>query len=223
MTQEIQTSIEVIDHKPQQLARATIFSMEPEAQIEYAAKIATALTNVIEKQKLYTVIQGKKYVRVEAWELLGTFLGVLPRERHVIELPDGSYEAAVDLLRAIDGVVIGGSSAICGIDEKRWSNADKYARRSMAITRAVGKSYRTSFSWIISLAGYQVTPAEEMPIKDESYNETPEQKKILANYAKDCGVTAKEELIELSKSLRGVPMASLQKEAKAFIEIPFKS
>ena len=32
----------------------------------------------------------------------------------------------------------------------------------MAITRATGKAFRLSFSWIMKLAGFQPTPAEEM-------------------------------------------------------------
>jgi hypothetical protein len=32
----------------------------------------------------------------------------------------------------------------------------------MAVTRATGKAYRLAFSWIMNLAGYEVTPAEEM-------------------------------------------------------------
>ena len=32
----------------------------------------------------------------------------------------------------------------------------------MALTRATGKAFRLGFSWIITLAGYEATPAEEM-------------------------------------------------------------
>lgn len=220
---DVQTlpSTEVIDHGPKQLARPSIFNLEPAEQIKYAEKIASVLVDVIEKQGLYTNIQGRKYVKVEGWEVLGTFLGVLPRERLVTELPDGSFEAFVDLIRASDGVVIGGSSAVCGIDEKRWVSADRYARRSMAITRAVGKAYRTSFSWIISLAGYQATPAEEMP-QEEIYAETVEQKKKLADYAKVCGVTEKAELQELSASAlkEKTPMKNLQDKIRRYKEMP---
>lgn len=152
-----------IQHTTNLPTKRSLFDLEPDAQIEYASKIATSLTKVIEKQQLYSVISGRKYVKVEGWELLGTFLGILPRERQITEHADGSFEASFDLIRQSDGTVVGGASAICGMDEKRWGSADRYARRSMAATRAVGKAYRTSFSWIISLAGYAPTPAEEMP------------------------------------------------------------
>jgi hypothetical protein len=37
----------------------------------------------------------------------------------------------------------------------------------MAQTRATGKACRLAFSWIMSLAGYEPTPAEEIPLSDE--------------------------------------------------------
>lgn len=194
-------STEVIETTAVAHRKPSMFDLEPDAQIEYAAKIANSLVKVIEKQHLYTNIQGRKYVKVEGWEVLGTFLGVLPRERHVTELPDGSYEAFVDLVRSSDGIVVGGASAICGVDEKRWSGADRYARRSMAITRAVGKAYRTCFSWIISLAGYEVTPAEEIPAPEEIYAATDKQKRALAKIAGDMGIQEKAALKELSDEM----------------------
>lgn len=149
-------------------SRPSLFDLEPEDQIIKATQIANALCKVIEKQKLFTTIQGKKHVRVDGWELLGTFLGVLPKEVGVTEHPDGSFEARVELVRASNGVTVGGASALCGTDEKRWATADRYARRSMATTRAIGKAYRSSFSWIINLAGYEVTPAEEIPREENT-------------------------------------------------------
>ncbi len=124
---------------------ASIFSSSPSETVRYASELAAALSPIVEKQKMYTVIGGKRHVRVD-----------------VTELPDGSYEARVDLLNK-DGRVVGGASALCGIEEQRWRNADRYARRSMAVTRATAKAYRVAFSWIIQMTGYEVTPAEEMP------------------------------------------------------------
>jgi hypothetical protein len=135
----------------------------PEAVLEQASRIATALARVINDRRLFTDIRGKKYVRVEGWSTLGALLGILPREVSAVPLDDGSYEAVVELVRASDGVVIGRGSAICGMDEPTWAGRDAYARRSMAITRATGKAFRLGFSWIMTLAGYEPTPWEEMP------------------------------------------------------------
>ncbi len=130
--------------------------------IEQASAYAGVLKDVIEKQKLFTPIQGKKYVNVEGWMTLGALLGILPREVSVAQNVDGDYEATVELVRTSDGVVIGRGSAICGADEATWKSRPKFARRSMAITRATGKAFRLGFSWIIKMAGYEGTPAEEM-------------------------------------------------------------
>jgi len=90
-----------------------------------------------------------------------------------VEHDDGSYEATVELIRASDGAVIGRGSAICGMDESTWASRPRYARRSMAITRATGKAFRLGYSWIITLAGYAPTPAEEMTddVVDGNYTE----------------------------------------------------
>lgn len=144
-------------------SRISFFEMEPAQQVAEATKIANVLKDVIKKQGLCQRIGNKDYVKVDAWILLGNFLGVLPREVSNDEHQDGSFEARVDLVRTSNGIVVGGASALCGMDEKKWSGSDKYARRSMAATRAIGKAYRSSFSWIINLAGYEPTPAEEMP------------------------------------------------------------
>lgn len=173
----------------------SFFQMSPKEQVIHATEIATVLSDVIEKQKLYVNIQGKKYVKVEGWQTLGTFLGVIPREKSVHELDDGSFEAYVELVKFSDGLSISGASALCSIHEKRWGHAEAYARRSMAITRATGKAYRTGFAWIVTLAGYQPTPAEEMfeektqiniksahKSKTEIYIGTPEQASYLKEY-----------------------------------------
>lgn len=133
----------------------------PEDMVKRASEVATALAKVVNDQKLYSVISGKKFVRVEGWSTLGSMLGVIPREVSVIE-NDGDYEAVVELVRVTDGAIVGRGSAIVGADEKTWAGRAKYARRSMALTRATGKAYRLGFSWIMNLAGYEPTPAEEM-------------------------------------------------------------
>lgn len=135
----------------------------PTEVVEKATEMANALAKVITDRKLYKVIQDKKYVMVEGWSTLGGMIGVLPREVSVARLEDGGYEAVVELIRTSDGMVVGRASALCGMDETRWAGREEYARRSMAVTRATGKAYRLGFSWIIKLAGFEPTPAEEIP------------------------------------------------------------
>ncbi len=140
-----------------------------------ASSIATQLAAIIERQSLYSTISGRAYVRVEGWSTLGALIGVLPREVATSEQPNGDYEAVVELIRTSDMQVLGRASAIVSADEDRWSSRPRYARRSMAITRATGKAFRLGYAWIMTLAGYEATPAEEM-VEDAGPAPAPAQK-----------------------------------------------
>lgn len=130
--------------------------------LDLGRKIAVVLADIIIKQGLFVNVQNKKHVYVEGWTTMGAMLGVTPREVSSVPLEDGSYEGTVELVRLCDGMVIGRASAVCGA-EVPWNKREKYARKSMATTRATGKAFRLAFSWIMKLAGYEVCPAEEMP------------------------------------------------------------
>ena len=142
----------------------------PEAEIANATKIATVLNDIIDSKKLFSYISGKKHVAVEGWTTLAALRGCTPRERSNELDPDrkGVYVATVELVNA-QGRVIGVASAECGDPDEKdrkgipvWASRPSYARRSMANTRATSKVCRQVFSWIMVLAGYAATPAEEM-------------------------------------------------------------
>jgi hypothetical protein len=224
-------------------AQPNLFALAPRAMVARATEIADVLVDVVEKQRLFSLIQGKKYLKVEAWATLGTLLGVMPKERNVIEHANGDFEAFVDLVSQSTGHVIGGGSALCSGDETRWSKAERYARRSMAITRATGKAFRLSFAWITALAGYESTPAEEMPHDEPRREERPREAQRQSEpaepeqeYYDPQNRSHQDRLIAVLKSkkvneddydkigakLKGEPMnmASIQK-AIADIELPF--
>lgn len=134
----------------------------PADMIVRASEIATVLANVVKDRKLSRNISGREYVYVEGWATMGAMIGILPREVGVIEHDNGDFEATVELIRVSDGAIVGQGSAIVGYEEQTWAKRPRYAKRSMAITRATGKAYRLGFSWIMALAGYAPTPAEEM-------------------------------------------------------------
>jgi hypothetical protein len=156
----------------------TIQASSPQDIVVRATAMAKTLSNIITEQGLFTTISGRKYVHVEGWTTLGAMLGIMPREVEdgITEHENGDYEAVVELIRASDGAVIGRASSIVSTDEKTWANRPRYARRSMAVTRATGKAYRLGFSWIMKLAGYEPTPAEEMPMEG-SYREIAKPKR----------------------------------------------
>lgn len=151
--------------QPASVSLGVLSASSPAALVDGASQMATELAQVIRTQNLSTVIQGRHYVQVEGWTTLGVMLGVTAREVSTTE-EDGIYTSIVELVRMADGAVISRASAECG-EEKPWNSRPRYARRSMAQTRATGKACRIAFSWIMKLAGYEATPAEEMPQPDQ--------------------------------------------------------
>lgn len=163
-----QAAIIAVPVIPAAVSLGTLQANHPAALVSGAAELACQLAQVIDRQKLATVIKGKRFVNVEGWTTLATMLGVTAREIATTE-SDGIFTATVELVRMADGACISRASAECGSPDELdkygkplWSSRPRYARRSMAQTRATGKACRLAFSWIMSLAGYEVTPAEEM-------------------------------------------------------------
>ena len=66
--------------------------------------------------------------------------------------------------------------AICTNKEHGKTNFDEYAVASMAQTRAVGKAFRMKIGWLLKVAGYETTPAEEMDAIQEAQTSDFRQK-----------------------------------------------
>jgi len=88
-------------------------------------------------------------------------LGVFPVCEWTREI-EGGWEARVEA-RTLSGAVVGAAEAECVKAEKNWGNRDDYALRSMAQTRATAKALRLPLGFIVVLAGFEATPADEMP------------------------------------------------------------
>ncbi len=158
MTQDTQ----IVTAEYREIQLGALSAASPRAVVERAVEVATELAKIVREKKLSRAISGREYVYVEGWTTLGAMLGVVPREVSTAEQENGDYCAVVELVRVSDGAVIGRGSAILGTDETAWANRPRYARRSMCVTRATGKAFRLTFSWVMKLAGYEPTPAEEM-------------------------------------------------------------
>lgn len=125
---------------------------------------ATNLKELIVQNKLFANIKGKNYVNVEGWQIAGAFTGLFPVVEVVENLSDKfvyKYRAEVSL-RDKDGNKVGYGVAICTNKEAGKKNFDEYAVCSMAQTRAIGKAFRMKIGWLLKVAGYETTPAEEM-------------------------------------------------------------
>lgn len=136
------------------------------AVVKEASGIATQLAEIVSKRGLAKSIQGRAYVQCEGWTTLAAMLGATP---HCVEIREneGVFQAHVEIRRMSDGAVLSQAWAECGADDEVWGKRQRYARISMAQTRATSKACRLAYSWIMVLAGYEATPAEEMDGVDD--------------------------------------------------------
>jgi hypothetical protein len=78
------------------------------------------------------------------------------------EVDGHDWEACVEVKTAA-GIVVGRAEAMVSRAESTWATRSDPANRSMAETRAESRAFRRAIGWIVAIAGYNPTPAEEMP------------------------------------------------------------
>jgi hypothetical protein len=162
---DVEPSTELEVYEPQ--APAGLFgTTDPDQVVARAVKVADALERVIRDKKLIARIRSNEHVLVEGWTLLGSMLGVFPILCWTRQLEDG-WEARVEA-RTLDGRVVGAAESECLRSESRWAKADDYAIRSMAATRATSKALRQPLGFVMTMAGFDTTPAEEMSAEAEA-------------------------------------------------------
>jgi len=136
-------------------------SGDPIQKLKQGKQAAAALMTVANP----IPINGKNYLRFEDWQTIASFFGVIvgtsdPQYVDIDGLP--GYKAQATVRKVADGLVISSASAYC-LREGIWKDRENYALASMAQTRAGAKALRNAFSWVVSLAGYETTPFDEMP------------------------------------------------------------
>jgi hypothetical protein len=173
---EQSTELDIVDTTA--AASMVIAGNTPAEILTNAATIAAPLKDLIEKQRLYTSMgvdrktgEERRHVEVSGWQAAGAMLGAMggtPLHAQTIwtrrqQRGDDviAYEAHVEI-RTIHGDVVGAAEGMCSNAESKRRGADEYAIRSMAETRAESRAYRKAIGWIMSLAGFSPTPAEEM-------------------------------------------------------------
>jgi len=138
-------------------------SRKPPEIIEEARLAATELQKVITTKKKKVVFNGEQYLEFEDWQLLGRFYSMTVQVKATDLISYGNIQgfwARADLLQ--HGSVISSAEAMCLNDEPNWSKKPLFQLRSMAQTRACAKALRNVLSFVVVLAGYRPTPAEEM-------------------------------------------------------------
>ncbi len=132
--------------------------------IQRGAAIARQLRDYLRQAHMTVRIQGRDHVRIEGWQVL-CHLCQLPLPSIVSlrreERGDGHYVYVAEALLAYGGREYR-AYGICASDEPNWRGKPEFQLASMAQTRAAGKVLRLLLGWVVTLAGYEPTPAEEM-------------------------------------------------------------
>ncbi len=135
------------------------YAIDKPSQMTQMAKI---LKDHIVKNNLYAAIKEKNYVMVEGWQFAGGLMGLFPRIVKVESIGKDKWLAQAEIVNQKTQAVISTGFAICSKEESKKASFDEYAILSMAQTRAIGKAFRNLLGWVMKLAGYEATPAEEM-------------------------------------------------------------
>lgn len=174
------TDVAVVDREPSQLPDYAILNPDipMSSKVNVAINVANTLAPLVRSQGL--VVKGlnkkdpdKEYVMVEGWEVLGTFLGIVPVTTIIDEIKNKhgivvGYRARATLYQnpIIENDQIVGGTVIARAEaeaDKSGFQKERFSISSMAQTRALGKAYRMGLSWIMKMAGFEGTFAEDMP------------------------------------------------------------
>ena len=172
--------VEQVNDQPATLPDYAILNPEipMSAKVKVATNVANTLAPLVREQGLSVKGLNKKkpkaeYVMVEGWEVLGTFLGITPITTTIAEIKNDKnrivgYRARATLYlnpvvkndEIVGGTIVARAEAQANIEGRQ---KDLFAIESMAQTRALGKAYRMGLSWIMKMAGFEGTFAEDMP------------------------------------------------------------
>lgn len=144
--------------------------ISPRDVVARAKEQADVLIDIVKARGLYREISGKRYLLAEAWETIGAFNSVVATTEWVKALKDNQstigWEAKVNLVHREQGNLMGSAIMSCGMDEfpcrGKTGEAANKAAKSAAQTWAASKAYRLNYSWVVVLAGFEPTPADEM-------------------------------------------------------------
>ena len=182
--EEVTTDVVVVEQsqgdQPATLPDYAILNPEipMSAKVGVATNVANTLAPLVREQGLTVKGLNNKnkeaeYVMVEGWEVLGTFLGIVPVTTIIDEIKNKhghtvGYKARATLYQnpIIQNDEIMGGTVIARAEaqaDKTGFQKDMFAIASMAQTRALGKAYRMGLSWIMKMAGFEGTFAEDMP------------------------------------------------------------
>ena len=228
-------------------------SGDPQKVIAFGQKAAVALAEVIKSKPKKVIINNEQYLEFEDWQTVARFYGATVGVEWTKKIEKNDkllgYEARAVVYQ--DSQIISAAEASCMRDEPKWNTRAKYEwqgiypngkkvkigeesvpefqLKSMAQTRACAKALRNAFAWVVVLAGFRATPAEEMTNPLEVLDQPPvnekateAQLKTIFAITKDLGAKNKEEARKIIKDTITIDVPSFstltKKNASIIIE-----
>lgn len=156
-------------------------------EVDIARQSAYTLQDIVENEKWYAMIQGNKHLNIQAWQAIGIKYRLTARtaDTDIIYHPQTGamlgVKARVEIIDQ-DAVVHGEGHSYCTYDEeetrkdgtkyRKWQGRPLANLSGMAQTRAASRGFKQILSWVVVLAGYSPTPAEEMQAFDNNAKST---------------------------------------------------
>jgi len=138
--------------------------LDPQQKLDQGKAAAKALMSVAKPIS----INGKSYLRYEDLQMIAAFFQCTAgsSDPEFVEIEGIKGYKANACVRNKEGTVISTASAYC-LREGHWVDRENFSLASMAQTRSAAKALRNAFGWIITLSGFEATPAEEMPMNND--------------------------------------------------------
>jgi hypothetical protein len=157
-----------------------VLAGQPEEVLRQAQNAAFQLKKVIDGKKNPVKFRDEIYLEFEDWQTVGRFYGVTAKIASVEFVEFGGvkgFHARAIAIRSDGEIVASAAEAFCLSDEDNWKAKSLAQMASMAQTRACAKSLRNVLSWVVVLAGYMPTPAEELGESKAAQRKRPQRSK----------------------------------------------
>jgi hypothetical protein len=156
-----------LDLNPDRQTLTLFGDATPHAIVARATAIADVIAPLIRERNLIKRIGASEHVYLEGWTLAGTMLGVFATTVRTWEIGDDAGYGATVEARTLAGALVGRADAVVMRNEevggkRKWLEAPAFQLISMCQTRASSKALRMPLGFVMKLAGYDTTPAEEM-------------------------------------------------------------
>ncbi len=139
----------------------------PKEVMRYAQDAAREIVDIARSKNFIANVGGREYPMTECMTLIGNMTGHTVKIEWCRMVPaewgigDG-WEARAVVIDKRTGIEVAAAESMCLRSEKSWKSRDEFAVRSMAQTRASGKALRLALGYVVTLAGWEALPAEEI-------------------------------------------------------------